>query len=104
MDNNEKYFVEQCKGMPAIYEEFLEALRGCDTIVFRCTGVGEKEYNTIFLVDIAKAVRKQIPKPPKMYVGEYEYERYPLCSNCGESLMPNGEKYCSECGQKIDWR
>jgi hypothetical protein len=49
-------------------------------------------------------LEKQIPKPPKMYVGEYEYERHPTCRNCGESLMPNGEKYCSECGQKIDWR
>lgn len=49
-------------------------------------------------------LEKQVAESPKMYVGEYDYERYPLCSNCGESLVPNGEKYCSECGQKIDWR
>ena len=86
------------------YEEFLEALRGCDTIIFRLAGVGETECATKDLTEIESAVKKQMQKPPKMYVGEYEYERYPLCSNCGESLMPNGEKYCSECGQKIDWR
>lgn len=86
------------------YEEFLEAMRGCDTIIFRLTGVGEQEYATKDLTEIESAVKKQIPKPPKMYVGEYEYERYLVCSNCGESLMPNGEKYCSECGQRIDWR
>lgn len=56
-----------------------------------------------FQKTVYDAIEKQIPKKPNMYVGEYDYERYPLCPACGGELMPNGEKYCSDCGQKISW-
>ena len=92
------------------YEEFLEALRGNDTIIFRCTGVGEKEYNTIFLVDIAKAVRKEMPKQPEtlrcnedIRIGRGVWKAgTPVmkCGSCGEWIVPHW-KYCSECGQRI---
>lgn len=84
------------------YEEFLEALRGHDTIVFRMTGVGEKEYNTIFLVDIAEAVRKGIPTK-----GIYEADSFTdkfLCPKCRRDMDGYEFPYCPACGQKIDWR
>ena len=52
---------------------------------------------------IVEALEKQIPKKPKMYVGEYDFERYPLCASCGGELIPRGEKLCPCCGQKIEW-
>ena len=84
------------------YEEFLEALRGHDTIIFRMTGVGEKEYNTIFLVDIAKAVRKDIPTKG-IYEADSFTDRY-LCPKCRHDMDGYEFQYCPVCGQKIDWR
>lgn len=84
------------------YEEFLEALRGHDTIIFRMTGVGEKEYNTIFLVDIAKAVRKDIPTKVIHETDPFT-DRY-LCPKCRHDMDGYEFPYCPVCGQKIDWR
>ena len=49
------------------------------------------------------ALEKQIPTKPEMYIGDYEFERWPICPKCKGELHPNGEKFCSDCGQAIDW-
>lgn len=58
---------------------------------------------TSYAKTAVEALEKQIPKKPKMYVGEYDFERYPLCASCGGELIPRGEKLCPCCGQKIEW-
>ena len=52
---------------------------------------------------LINCAEKQIPKKPKQYVGEYVGESWPVCPKCSLELMPNGEKYCSDCGQAINW-
>ena len=55
------------------------------------------------LIALKRMVEKQTPIKPKEHVGEYDFERWPVCPTCSLELMPNGEKYCSDCGQAIDW-
>ena len=50
-----------------------------------------------------ECIDKQIPEKPEMYIGDYEFERWPICPKCKGELHPNGEKFCSDCGQAIDW-
>ena len=50
-----------------------------------------------------QALEKQVPKKPEMHIGDYEFERWPICPKCKGELHPNGEKFCSDCGQAIDW-
>lgn len=50
-----------------------------------------------------QALEKQVPAKPEMYIGDYEFERWPICPKCNGELHPNGEKFCSDCGQAIDW-
>lgn len=75
--------------------------------IYICTGlqvrVGEHDRIHEALEIVMRSTKRQIPTRPTMYVGEYDHERYPLCPACNQELMPNGEKYCSDCGQKIDW-
>ena len=55
------------------------------------------------LITLKVAVNKQVAKKPEMYIGDYEFERWPICPKCNGELHPNGEKFCSDCGQAIDW-
>ena len=51
---------------------------------------------------IKEALEKQIPKKPKILkVHDISGYKYGECQ-CGEHIMDD-EKYCSNCGQKIDW-
>lgn len=90
---------------PMTYEEFLETLRGCDTIIFRLTGLGEQEYMTKDLQDVAIAVSKEIADPPMVEgFGHYEaIETRYYCGSCGKRVDQNYD-YCGVCGQRIDWR
>ena len=36
-------------------------------------------------------------------VGSYLVKITHLCLNCQECYLTASDKYCSECGQKIDW-
>ena len=84
------------------YEEFLEALRGCDTIIFRLTGIGEQEYATKDLTEIESAVEKQIPTKV-IYEADSFTDKY-LCPKCRHDMDGYEFPYCPACGQKIDWR
>ena len=47
-----------------------------------------------------EAVEKQIPKEVQI-----TDDTYPLgiCPGCNVKNHPHGFKYCSECGQALDW-
>lgn len=48
------------------------------------------------------ALEKQIPKNPKILkVHDISKYKYGECQ-CGEHIMDD-EKYCSNCGQKLNW-
>lgn len=60
------------------------------------------EYAIAFEMAIS-ALKKQIPKKPKVLkLQEVSDYKYGDCE-CGEHIMDD-EKYCSNCGQAIDWR
>ena len=53
-----------------------------------------------------KALKKQIPCKPEEYVPDFPYNIFSTqkCAKCGTPVIGNKiSKYCSECGQKIDW-
>jgi len=54
------------------------------------------------LAIIQKALEKQIPKKPKKYVNLYGSTRNG-CPACPRNEIYAGQKYCSVCGQAIDW-
>lgn len=54
----------------------------------------------------AKALEKQISCKPEEYVPDFPYNIFSTqkCAKCGTPIIGNKiSKYCSECGQKIDW-
>lgn len=54
----------------------------------------------------AKALEKQIPCKPEEYVPDFPYNIFSAqkCAKCGTPVIGKKiSKYCSECGQKIDW-
>ena len=63
----------------------------------------EREIDRHKAFDLAiSALKKQIPKKPKVLkVHEIPNYKYGECQ-CGEHIMDD-EKYCSSCGQALDW-
>ena len=54
----------------------------------------------------AKALEKQISCKPEEYVPDFPYNIFSTqkCAKCGTPVIGKKiSKYCSECGQKIDW-
>ena len=52
------------------------------------------------------ALEKQIPCKPEEYVPDFPYNIFSTqkCAKCGTPITGKKiSKYCSECGQKIDW-
>ena len=94
-----------CKGkILCVTGEALEMIR---------TSIKEREqYRAIGTVEeLRLAKEKQIPKKPEYeadgYVdGElvYDYAKCPICGHDFEyGINDWGCKYCSDCGQKLDW-
>ena len=59
-------------------------------------------------IDMAiKALEKQIPKKPPVVNRPSIFIKVPVCPNCStsEHYQPlyGKTKYCSNCGQKLDW-
>ena len=52
------------------------------------------------------ALEKQIPKKPKMrHIEKYDGYNDGWCSCCEAYVIEeNNKNFCSECGQKLDWR
>ena len=50
-----------------------------------------------------EALEKQVPKKPKRYIAFDGIERNG-CPSCPRNeILYAGQKYCSVCGQAIDW-
>ena len=68
---------------------------------------GEKFLKEAWACDLgAKALEKQIPCKPEEYVPDFPYNIFSTqkCAKCGTPVIGKKiSKYCSECGQKIDW-
>lgn len=70
----------------------------------KVSGVGlfEPKPITVALEMAISVLGKQIPKKPKVLETDaLSGYKYGNCS-CGEHIMDD-EKYCSNCGQAIDW-
>ena len=52
-------------------------------------------------LDAADALEKQIPKKPIMI--KDVAETYYICPECEWEVDKFDDKYCSDCGQKLDW-
>lgn len=48
-----------------------------------------------------EALEKQIPKKPKISKSHVKNSKFGICE-CGEYIFDH-EKYCSKCGQALDW-
>lgn len=64
-----------------------------------------QEINTAYRIAI-ELLERQTPKKPKIYYAEGDNRI--VCPNLecngGEGInVYNGENYCTECGQKLDW-
>ena len=59
------------------------------------------------LIIAIKALEKQIPKKPPVVNRPSIFVKVPVCPNCStsEHYQPlyGKTKYCSNCGQKLDW-
>lgn len=67
------------------------AIKELESHIYLDDFADKKSYNLAI-----EALKKQIPKKPKL--SEYDYS----CPNCEFEYLIN-EKYCSNCGQKLDW-
>lgn len=57
-----------------------------------------KEYGKALRIAV-KALEKQIPKEPDFT----EDKEFALCPCCNGKGLFDKQKYCDNCGQKIDW-
>jgi hypothetical protein len=57
----------------------------------------EDNYEAIALAE--KALEKQIPKKPDFT----EDKEFTLCPCCNGNGLADKQKYCDNCGQKLDW-
>lgn len=68
---------------------------------------GEKFLKEAWACDSgAKALEKQIPCKPEEYVPDFPYNIFSTqkCAKCGAPVISKKtSKYCSECGQRLDW-
>lgn len=64
--------------------------------------------NEIQLVRYAVRIARDLVDrntPKKVEIGTLEYFRFPICPNCKEELNEYYKnKYCKECGQRLDWK
>lgn len=78
------------------YQEALDSLR------YEIDEEGHCSYIEDEIHIAMKALEKQIPKKPKIFiVHEISNYKYGDCE-CGEHVMDD-ERYCSNCGQALDW-
>jgi hypothetical protein len=69
-----------------------------------CRSFYEKQQEMLILA--VSALKKQIPlrpiEEPKVWPDGQEYTVM-LCPKCKESVSAFSERYCSSCGQKLNW-
>ena len=58
---------------------------------------------TIIMTELVKAVKNATPKKPRAYIDFNGIIRM-SCPSCDRyEILYAGQKYCSVCGQRIDW-
>jgi hypothetical protein len=58
------------------------------------------DYNVLEAIRFAiSAIEKQIPKKPDFT----EDKEFALCPCCNGNGLADKQKYCDNCGQKLDW-
>lgn len=81
--------MEECEAKYAIFS-------GIETN--ETVNMGEKPYYDVFIC-AEKALEKQIPKKPDFT----EDKEFALCPCCNGNGLADKQKYCNDCGQKLDW-
>lgn len=93
MEEKDKIF----KQLADDYNEAIAQVR------FNMSTIGLKESSIKRIVkarDLAiKALEKQIPKKPDFT----EDKEFALCPCCNGNGLADKQKYCDNCGQKLDW-
>mgnify|MGYP006914465183 CR=1 FL=1 len=93
MEEKDKIF----KQLADDYNEAIAEVR------FNMSTIGLKESSIKRIVkarDLAiKALEKQIPKKPDFT----EDKEFALCPCCNGNGLADKQKYCDNCGQKLDW-
>ena len=51
--------------------------------------------------DIEAAIERQVPKLVDTIPGDYTSDY--ICTVCGETTRFEHQKYCVECGQRLEW-
>ena len=64
--------------------------------------LGVVQFNAPQYYAVIEALEKQIPKKPKITKSHVKNSKFGICE-CGEYIFDH-EKYCSKCGQALDWR
>lgn len=70
--------------------------------------ISELEFHIKILSKTVEACEKQIAKKPDIdYVdddqdGEYARQIW-TCKKCDNIYLKKGQKYCDDCGEKLDW-
>lgn len=93
--------------MSELLNDFMWGLSNCDKVVVVLTGVGEKEFGT---KEIYEAIDELKAKADKWDEKETPYKPTVVTNYFGDTLglckckmcVSNEEKYCPECGQKLD--
>ena len=84
-----------------------EAIKICNTIVFATSfsnpqgiplNTTKEELAEAMRMSI-QALEKQIPKKPDFT----EDKEFALCPCCNGNGLADRQKYCDNCGQKLDW-
>lgn len=60
------------------------------------------------LIDLEKRIKELEERntPKKVEIGTLKYFKFPICPNCKVELnehYKNANKFCKECGQRLDW-
>ena len=82
------------------YEEALKEIKYQEDM--RSKGI-DYQVNNLVVAKIVEALEKQIPKKPFLKdLFELGTMQGTVCPNC-EIVLCGKEKYCSRCGQALDW-
>ena len=106
------YLSGKCEGEKDMNnQEAIEAFKGCDKIIFKLTGVGEKECDTTEFIGVVEALEKATPKEPtiikldsKIQIGSVTFNKDCTVYKCQcEKFIKYKQIYCDVCGQHLKW-
>lgn len=93
-------WIKELKGSEEILEFYYSEsfIKACDAAIKALEEV--QQYRKIGTAEECRTAReKQIPKKPDFT----EDKEFALCPCCNCKGLLNKQKYCDNCGQKLDW-